>query len=291
MHHSYLIMHYSQLGFIMSFIRWFIQVFMHSFNPRGRNFLIPCNVIDNCDCIPLNKNALGDVSLPPCPFCVILSILSNSKLKHLITKEFSGNKDIRHLAETSFTNLNHFPYDYSVSNRILEYLKYSKQILGPWTKVFQYVATFFPQWLAHLWTPPAPLHLPSRWNPSERLSNPGSKMIFVQLPSQGNTFQQNHHQSVRTCFFSLKGFPNALPETSTAIEFCWVELLWPLSGGENPSGRCRKTSMPGENWLSESWLKGRFQEKPRALPSLKLKAPEKKRPGPKKESSVPTIHL
>lgn len=143
MHHSCLVMHYSQLGFIMSFIRWFIQVFMHSFNPRGRNFLIPCNVIDNCDCIPLNKNALGDVSLPPCPFCVILSILSNSKLKHLITKEFSGNKDIRHLAETSFTNLNHFPYDYSVSNRILEYLKYSKQILGPWTKVFQYVATFF----------------------------------------------------------------------------------------------------------------------------------------------------
>ena len=76
------------------------------------------------------------------------------------------------------------------------------------------------------------------------------KRIFVQFPSQGNTFQQNHHQSVRTCFFSLKGFPNALPETSTAIEFCWVELLWPLSGGENPSGRCRKTSMPGENWLS-----------------------------------------
>ena len=129
MHHSYLIMHYSQLGFIMSFIRWFIQVFMHSFNPRGRNVLIPCNVIDNCDCIPLNKNALGDVSLPPRPFCVILSIPSNSKLKRLITKEFSGNKDIRHLAETSFTNLNHFPYDYSVSNRILEYLKYSKQIL------------------------------------------------------------------------------------------------------------------------------------------------------------------
>ena len=102
---------------------------MHSFNPRGRNVLIPCNVIDNCDCIPLNKNALGDVSLPPCPFCVILSILSNRKLKHLVAQEFSGNKDIRHLAETSFTNLNHFPYDYSVSNRLLEYLKYSKQIL------------------------------------------------------------------------------------------------------------------------------------------------------------------
>lgn len=176
MHHSYLIMHYSQLGFIMSFIRWFIQVFMHSFNPRGRNVLIPCNVIDNCDCIPLNKNALGDVSLPPCPFCVVLSILSNSKLKHLITKEFSGNKDIRHLAETSFTNLNHFPYDYSVSNRILEYLKYSKQILE--RKSSNMLPPFFPQWLAHLWTPPAPLHLPSRWNPSERLSNPGSKNVI-----------------------------------------------------------------------------------------------------------------
>lgn len=290
MHHSYLIIHYSQLGFIMSFIRWFIQVFLHSFNPRGRNFLIPCNVIDNCDCIPLNKNALGDVSLPPCPFCVILSIPSNSKLKHLLTKEFSGSKDIRHLAETSFINLNHFRYDYSILFQIDFWNTYGMNTSNIQNKSLNESLPICCHMTAHLWTPPAPLHLPSRWNPSERLSNPGSKMsffserkfgkrIFVQLLSQGNTFQQNHHQSVRTCFFSLKGFPNALPETSTAIEFCWVELLWPLSGGESPSGRCRKTSMPGENWLSESWLKGRFQEKPRALPSLKLKAPEKKRPG------------
>ena len=201
-----------------------------------------------------------------CPF------FQNSKLKHLLTQEFSGNKDIRHLAETSFSNLNHFRYDYSASNRLFRIpTVWIPQIFktNPWTKVFQYVATFFPQWL-HI--SERHLHrfifqvvgIPRSVFPilgqkclffSKRKFG---KRIFVQLLSKGNTFQQNHHQSVRTCFFSLKRFPNALPETSTAIEFGGVELLWPLSGGESPSGRCRKTSMPGESWLSESWLKGRF---------------------------------